>query len=256
MPRLRLPPEQIEIWPRPNLDDKTKLCAEIWARGDWIAHRDAALVATIAAFGKRSGECSSVKLSDIRTDDERLFVLFHLTKTAVPSKLKCSQCGALNRSRWKFCALCGSSLENAALIPPNRVMIARQKSRLLTYPLCRFIIDWAVELQKFKPKDNTQQTQDIYLFPVASSRGFESIYSEPVLSQHVRRTRAWDVIHKHRPTWWAHLLRHSLATAFSEDGADEKDLMDWFDWSRYETAHRYIQLGGGKRIKEMGKRNV
>jgi len=30
----------------------------------------------------------------------------------------------------------------------------------------------------------------------------------------------------------------------------EKELMNWFDWSRYETAHKYIQ--GGPKLTENG----
>jgi len=42
-------------------------------------------------------------------------------------------------------------------------------------------------------------------------------------------------------------------TKSSEEWYDEFDLIDWFDWSRYETAKRYGRLGGGKRFKRMGE---
>ena len=63
----------------------------------------------------------------------------------------------------------------------------------------------------------------------------------------------YERIFQARQHVWTHLFRHLLATKFSEEGHDEFDLMDWFDWSRYETAKRYVKLGAGKRIKRMGE---
>lgn len=57
------------------------------------------------------------------------------------------------------------------------------------------------------------------------------------------REHAWRIVKVLNHNTFPHFFRESLATTFAEEGATEEDLLHWFDWSRYETAHRYVKRG-------------
>ena len=51
-----------------------------------------------------------------------------------------------------------------------------------------------------------------------------------------------------------HGFRHSLATKLAETGEfDELDLLYWFDWEKFETARKYIKIGGGRRVRKVAQ---
>jgi integrase len=79
---------------------------------------------------------------------------------------------------------------------------------------------------------------------------FSSEYSR---SGHMSRQHAHRIIKGLNPKAWLHLFRQSLATEMAERGATEEELMSWFDWDRYETAHRYTK-GGPKLPEKWSKR--
>jgi len=71
-----------------------------------------------------------------------------------------------------------------------------------------------------------------YLFPSKRSK-----------SGHLSRNHAYRIVKFLNPKLWLHLFRESLATTYAEQGATEEELMHWFDWDRYETAHDYVKRG-------------
>ena len=62
------------------------------------------------------------------------------------------------------------------------------------------------------------------------------------------REQAYKIFKAINPKCWLHLFRHSVATEMAERGATEEELMSWFDWDRYDTAHRYVK--GGPKLTE------
>lgn len=247
MPALRKGPDP-ENWPRPTLEATINVCVEIAKETNWIADRNAALVAMDATFGKRAGEVTSLRKSDVWVEGSELVVQFTITKITKPPRLRCN-CGRMNKNSWKFCAECGLSLTDAERVEPVKVNSIRVKRRRIDYPLVPFILKWREQVPDVEPGEKAK-----FIFPPSSSPGiFHSASSSPLWDKHVSRRTPWQVLNKWAKDYWPHLLRHGLATRFAGQGASEFDLMDWFDWTRYETAKRYIQLGGGERIKKMGQ---
>lgn len=248
MPHL-LAGTEVENWPRPQLPEVVDFCRRISKSGQsWMSERDAALVAMIATFGKRAGENTSLRKKDVWTEGDRLFVRFTVSKITRPPRKRCV-CGNINKSRWKFCSACGSLLSMAEELPQQRTNRIAVKSRVLAYPLVGFVTSWHKKVPQ----------EEAFLFPPCQVPGFFGQESEPNWQRPLDRRAAGNILAKYERILqtgqhvWAHLFRHLLATKFSEEGYDEFDLMDWFDWSRYETAKRYVKLGGGKRIKRMGE---
>jgi integrase len=218
------------------------VCREIQSEGHWLALRNSAIVATDGTFGKRAGEVVSLKKSDVWIEGDEIVVQFTVTKIKKPPRKKC-ECGRMNKKSWEFCTKCGKSLAEAEVVPSVKVNTTRVKRRRLDYPLLKFLVEWWGKVPN-----------DAYLFPPSSAPGlFHAETSLPLWDKHLTRRTPWQVLHKWAKDCWPHLLRHTLATKYSGAGFSEFDLMDWFDWTRYETAHRYTQLGGGKRVKEMGQ---
>lgn len=67
------------------------------------------------------------------------------------------------------------------------------------------------------------------------------------------REHAYKILKGLNPKCWIHLFRHSLATQLAEEGFSGIELMHWFDWSRYETALRYV-AGSPKLTEKISKR--
>jgi len=55
-------------------------------------------------------------------------------------------------------------------------------------------------------------------------------------------------------TVWPHLFRHTLASRLVMHGVGEFQLMEWFDWSRFETAHNYVRRAGSKLLDSIAER--
>ena len=91
-----------------------------------------------------------------------------------------------------------------------------------------------------------------YVESLTNPEGFV-FSSECSRSGRMSRQHAYRIIKGLNPKAWTHLFRHSLATEMAERGATEEELMSWFDWDRYETAHRYVK-GGPKLTEKWSKR--
>jgi len=70
---------------------------------------------------------------------------------------------------------------------------------------------------------------------------------------HLSRNHAYRILKGLDRKVWLHLFRHSVATEMAERGATEEELMAWFDWDRYDTAHGYVK-GGPKLTEKWAKR--
>jgi site-specific recombinase XerD len=134
---------------------------------------------------------------------------------------------------------------------PERIPDERTKSRSLDYPLVPFILRWLKEIPSAKRIKGM-----FYLFPKSDVRGICREVARPVWNEHARRQTTWDIIQNFEPTWWSHLLRHSLAVRFLDAGYTEKDLQDFFDWASLATVSEYTALGGKKTIRKMGDQKV
>jgi hypothetical protein len=222
----------------------------------WMADRDAAVIGMVASFGKRAGENVTLTKRDLWQDQGRVFVRFTVTKVAKPVRKRCS-CGIVNKASWSYCRGCGASLATAEIVPSQKVNRIRVKSRVETYPMLSFILKWWQQIPDV-PAYIGLEAQPMWAFPPARYQGFLAASSPPDWSRHLDRRGPGNILSHYEKKyglavhWWPHLFRHVLSVKFAEAGNDEFDLMDWFDWERYETAKRYTKLGGGRRIKRMG----
>ena len=243
MPRLNLGKEP-ENWPKPTLKEVDALCQGVSKEKGWMGKRNSAGISLVALFGKREGEVVALRAKDLDLDydAEQLRVRFHVLKEHKPSFKICT-CGSKNRSTWQFCKSCGLPLAKLPRIAPPQHTEQSMKVRPLKYPLVNYISDWL----KLVPDTES------WVLPKNDQYNFNGPSIAPDFLHHISGSALYQIIHRECETWWPHLFRHTLATRFSEAGRSEFDLMDWFDWSRAETAHRYVKLGAGKRIVEMGK---
>jgi len=102
----------------------------------------------------------------------------------------------------------------------------------LANPYTRYILDYVESIHE----------PDAYIFPSnRSTTGYMS------------RNHAYRILKGLDRKCWLHLFRHSVATEMAERGATEEELMAWFDWDRYDTAHGYVK-GGPKLTAKWSKR--
>lgn len=79
-----------------------------------------------------------------------------------------------------------------------------------------------------------------YISKIQSGFVFSSVRSS---SGHISRQHAYNKIKAVNPEAWCHLFRESLATIMAEKGATEEELLHWFDWSGFQSAHKYVKRG-------------
>ncbi len=243
MPRLNAGNDPAN-WPRPTLQEVDALCQSISSQKGWMGKRDSSAISMAALFGKREGEITMLRARDLDfdLDAEQFRVRFYIEKDH-KSPYKICGCGSKNRASWNYCKNCGSPLATLSRIVPSRNYEQAQKIRPLKYPLVRYVEEWW----------NVISDKELFLFPVNGQFNFLGPSEEPDFSRNLSGDGLYQIVKRNAETWWPHLFRHVLATRFAEAGRGEIDLMDWFDWRRYETARRYIKLGAGRRIVEMGK---
>jgi len=69
------------------------------------------------------------------------------------------------------------------------------------------------------------------------------------------RQQAYKIIKAINPNVYPHWFRHSLATQLAEEGIDQWQLMNWFDWDRFATAKRYV-TGTAAMTRDISNREV
>lgn len=69
------------------------------------------------------------------------------------------------------------------------------------------------------------------------------------------RQQAYKIIKAINPNLYPHWFRHSLATQLAEEGIDQWQLMNWFDWDRFATAKRYV-TGTAAMTRDISNRQV
>jgi integrase len=242
LPRLNAG-NDIENWPRLSYEEIERRL-ENRDYLTWIDYRNAAFIAALALFGRRVSEILDLKVKDVRYDDQYIYASFTTLKQFSPARVICEQCLTPCRASWSFCKKCGASLEGLPVIQKEVKKEPHQLMRTLRTNLAEHLTEWIRVCQKRAPAD-------AYLFPPADLPGIFASQSRPVWSRHITRRMALNVVKTVDQRLWNHLFRHQLASYFAGKGFDEVHLMDWFDWKSYEIAHRYIRLGGGKRIKDM-----
>jgi len=243
MPRLNAG-KDLSKWPRPTLKEVDDLCRDISSEKGWMGKRNSAGISLLALFGKREGEVVALRSRDVDFDydAEQLRVRFYVLKQhKIPYK-NCN-CGSKNRAKWGYCKTCGSPLANLPTIVPPQDREQREKIRPLKYPLVKYIESWWKDIPG----------NDDWILPVNGQFNFLGPSEFPDYSKHISGDGLYQILKREAEQWWPHLFRHVLATRFAEAERSEFDLMEWFDWTSYETARRYVRLGAGKRIIEMGK---
>ena len=178
------------------------------------------LLALLWIFGKRISEILKVRRGDIFTRKGYLYVRFTVLKKR----------GLKERP-----------------IPEKRL-----KRITLQNPYAKLIINWT----------NRFERAGSYIFPGrVRERTFNVVKKETgkVYTYHqdaeprMSRELAYKILKGINPKVWLHLFRSSVATEMAERGATEEQLMAWFDWDRYDTAHEYVK-GGPKLTAKWAKR--
>ena len=120
-----------------------------------------------------------------------------------------------------------------------------RKKRSLNYPLIPFILEWV----KRVPLGG-------FIFAPANSGYLLDRTIELDFARHINRVRAWCIIDGYDVEGSLHFFRHSLATNLAEDGFDDLELCDWFDWESVQTAKGYTKRAGTKRVDRIARSNV
>ena len=166
------------------------------------------LIALLWLFGKRIREVLKLKRKDVWARGNSLYVRFHVLKK--------------------------KSREDEAI--PKRYL----KRITLENPYTKYVLGYVKAI-----KD-----PETYLFHGRSKDRVRKVkMKKKVYVYHLKNEgmmspeKAWKIIKFLNPKAWCHLFRHSIATQMAEEGATEDELMDWFDWSRSDTAHDYVKRG-------------
>jgi integrase len=175
------------------------------------------LIALEWLFGKRIRETLRLRREDVHWDDEFLYANFTVQK---------------KRSR-------------KATLAPKRVL----KKILLSNPYTHYIID------------HVSTITEGWIFTGAKGRREKTVYwkdeeGKIIKSYHyvdadegrLSQEYALQILKALDENICCHLFRHSLATQMAEHEATEEELMHWFDWDRFDTAHGYVR--GGPRMTE------
>jgi len=178
------------------------------------------LVALLWLFGKRITENLKLKRKDIRVSKGYLYVHYIISK---------------------------KKAQQGKPIPERRL-----KRMTLENPYTQYVIDYVEGIAD----------PEAYLFPGRSRERTIKVYNKRLDKTYVYKKEAMPIMsnaHAYRilrgldPDVWCHLFRHSVATEMAERGYTEEQLMAWFDWDRYDTAHGYVK-GGPKLTEKASKR--
>jgi len=199
--------------------------------------RDQALIAFVMLFGKRAKEILMVKKEDVWLDGGFMYVRFKVLKKRRRRKI-CLYCQKRNPLKAKICAYCGSI--NFKIEVYGERFTERVKHKSVSHPLTEYFLKW---WRKVPAK--------AYVFPSLNKALLLQGVYEYDWSKPMTYVRMWQIFHQTAKIS-PHGFRHSLATKLAETGEyDELDLLYWFDWESFETAKKYIHLGGGKRVRKV-----
>lgn len=173
------------------------------------------LIAMLWIWGKRITENLKVRRGDVFVREGHLYVRFTVLK------------------------------KKGRKARPYPVKVAKYIT--LKNPYARYVVEW---VDQFKNPNN-------HIFPGhvrARTIKVKDKITGKVYTYHreaearMSREQAYRIIKSINSKAWLHLFRHSLATEMAERGSTEEELMNWFDWSRTDTAHRYVK--GGPKLTE------
>lgn len=211
-----------------------------------LGKRDAALIAMLYSFGKRITEILTLKRDDIEWDDEFLYVHFTVQKKEKRDQLKCLTCNTVTSSSARYCRKCGEDLkELGKTIPARKKLNVYRKMRPLDYPLIPFILEWVKKVP-----------QGGYVFAPANTGCLFERTIKLDFTRHINRIRGWCIVDGYDLESSPHFFRHSLATNLAEEGFDDLELCDWFDWESVESARDYTSRAGTKRVRRIAKSKV
>lgn len=183
------------------------------------------LIALLWLFGKRIREVLKLKREDIEVREGFLYVNFQIQK---------------KKSR------------KSLLTPIRKLKLITLKNPYTVYILNHI---------------QTITNPDAWLFPGRKKkREWDVKWKDPETGEIIKtyhyvdddvgrmsKEYALRVLKSLSETVCCHLFRHSLATTMAERKSTEEELMNWFDWDRYETAHGYVK-GGPRMTKELSER--
>jgi integrase len=174
-----------------------------------------ALIALLWLFGKRITETLRLQKKDVWVEEGFLCARFRVLK---------------KKSRKDY--------------PLPKIVL---KKVTVDNPYTHYVTDYLATLKE----------DDIWLFPGRKHKRMFTIHNKEYDKDYtyfdddegrmVKET-AWRIMKGLSKEVWNHLFRTSLATEMAEHEATEEDLMNWFDWDKYETAHGYVK--GGPRMTE------
>ena len=165
------------------------------------------LIALLWLFGKRISEILRLKRKDLWVDEHFLYVRFTILKKK--GEYKAVKKVTLRNPYVNYVLQYMQLIEEpeAWLFPGySRPKIVRVRARL---------------------KDGTVKVYEY----------------ERLEAGNMSRQQAYKILKRLNPACWPHLFRDSVATRFAYEGATPYELQSWFDWSKLETANKYIRRG-------------
>ena len=163
--------------------------------------RAKALLCILRLTGKRRGEVAQLQLNDFKVEEGFLNIMFKLEKKKRSFKL-CSECGAKNVKKAKFCKQCGFDISDAPVQRRGK-QAESVKAIPLSDPYVKPILDYISFLEKLEPKPK-------YVFPSVKSLFGESLIIYP--ERHLTGRQVFNIVRGLSAMVWPHLFRETVAS--------------------------------------------
>ena len=162
--------------------------------------RAKALLCILRLTGKRRGEVAQLQLNDFKVEEGFLNIMFRLEKKKRSFKL-CSECGAKNVKKAKFCKQCGFDISDAPVQRRGK-QAESVKAIPLSDPYVKPILDYIGFLEKLEPKPK-------YVFPSVKSMFGEGLIIYP--ERHLTGRQVFNIVRGLSIMVWPHLFRETVA---------------------------------------------
>jgi len=188
-----------------------------------------ALICIAYLFGKRISEILPVKRKDVYTKRGYLYIRFLVLKKKTRESLA------------------------MPIMKVKRVSIKRQRQFVL--PIIEYVQTLTLTEMPLFPGRSRPHKQIVKVKDKETGE-IKKVYEYAVKHEGLMsRQHAYKILKAINPQAYPHWFRHSLATQLAEDGHTGVELKHWFDWSRYDTALKYVE-GSPAMTKGISNRKV
>jgi len=188
-----------------------------------------ALICVAYLFGKRISEILPIKRKDVYTKRGYLYIRFLVLKKKTRESLA------------------------MPIMKVKRVSVRKQHQFVI--PIIAYVQTLTLTEMPLFPGRSRPHKQIVKVKDPKTGE-IKKVYEYEVKHEGIMsRQHAYKIFKALNKEAYPHWFRHSLATQLSEDGATGVELKHWFDWSRYDTAMRYVE-GSPAMTKRISDRKV